>query len=184
MPCRPSGRVSVTRGHVAHRAIYRNIIRFFVSILSVGFRTDGLHTPSPKSFNWLLLFRQRTMGRIGAIFFIFLYLVAMIRPVGPLFTYVINQDYILEFLCINRDKPELECNGKCYLMQMIEEKNDDKGKNPPRIVMEDYPIGFVELQSLANVIVPEEYRAMGYLYDNKYSYRYSYLDFHPPAPIS
>ena len=39
--------------------------------------------------------------------FIFLYITAMLRPVMPLANYLINQDYIAEFLCINKDLPEL-----------------------------------------------------------------------------
>ena len=31
----------------------------------------------------------------------------------------LNQDYIAKVLCINRDKPELQCNGHCILMQKI-----------------------------------------------------------------
>lgn len=31
----------------------------------------------------------------------------------------INQDYIARVLCINRDKPELNCNGNCVLMQKL-----------------------------------------------------------------
>ena len=52
--------------------------------------------------------------------FVVLYVVALIRPIVPLLDYGLNYEYIAEVLCINTDKPELECNGKCYLTQEIQ----------------------------------------------------------------
>ena len=42
----------------------------------------------------------------------------------------LNQKYIAENLCVNKDKPWLHCNGKCYFMRKIKqaeekEKSDD-----------------------------------------------------------
>src|SRR5690606_19425672 len=36
----------------------------------------------------------------------------------------LNQDYISKVLCINRDKPELECEGQCVLMQKMKRTQD------------------------------------------------------------
>jgi hypothetical protein len=33
--------------------------------------------------------------------------------------YQINKTNIIAAFCINKDKPELECNGKCYLTQQL-----------------------------------------------------------------
>ncbi|WP_430615093.1 hypothetical protein [Flavobacterium sp. JP2137] len=41
------------------------------------------------------------------------------RPVFPVVSYFIDYDYIATVLCINRDKPELECHGKCHLMKEL-----------------------------------------------------------------
>jgi hypothetical protein len=45
----------------------------------------------------------------------------------------LNQQYIAENLCVNRFKPSLHCNGKCYFMRKVKqaEENDKKqsGKN-------------------------------------------------------
>ncbi len=48
----------------------------------------------------------------------------LIRPVLPYAEYVLNYEYISEVLCINQDKPELECDGKCYLRKQIEQQSD------------------------------------------------------------
>ncbi|EDP95466.1 hypothetical protein KAOT1_11101 [Kordia algicida OT-1] len=33
----------------------------------------------------------------------------------------LNIDYIIETYCINKDKPQLECNGKCHLATQLAE---------------------------------------------------------------
>lgn len=80
-----------------------------------------------------------------SIFFTFLYLAAMAKPVLPVFEYVINQDYIAEYLCVNKDRPMLNCNGKCYLSKMLQEEQNEKQQNLPAIDLKEYPIGFVEI---------------------------------------
>ena len=42
--------------------------------------------------------------------------------------YELNKTYISTILCENRDKPKLECNGKCFLKKKINqsEKQDQK----------------------------------------------------------
>lgn len=123
------------------------------------------------------------MKHIAPFFFTFLYLVAMFRPVVPVIEFIINQDYISEFLCINTDKPKLQCNGKCYLMQMIQEQEDEKRKNIPRIDFSKYPIGFITIS-----IIPQKktFRTCSLAFFNdteNYSYLYSFSDFHPPTFI-
>jgi hypothetical protein len=40
----------------------------------------------------------------------------------------LNQNYIISELCTNRDKPQLHCNGKCYLMRKLKQA-EQKEKN-------------------------------------------------------
>ena len=41
----------------------------------------------------------------------------------------LNQKYIAENLCVNKDKPWLHCNGKCYFMRKIKEAQDKEKSN-------------------------------------------------------
>jgi hypothetical protein len=38
----------------------------------------------------------------------------------------LNKDYIVKNLCENRFKPELKCNGKCYLAKQLHKVAEDK----------------------------------------------------------
>ncbi|SDX49030.1 hypothetical protein SAMN05444411_10651 [Lutibacter oricola] len=83
-----------------------------------------------------------------AIFFYFMYLLAMVKPIVPIMEYYANYDYIASVLCENRDKPFLDCNGKCYLQKQLD-KNDFKNSHDhnstiPSISLEDYPVSPVD----------------------------------------
>jgi len=45
-----------------------------------------------------------------------------------LLNYQLNKDFIAEFLCINRDKPKLRCEGKC---QINKQSNESEEKQSP-----------------------------------------------------
>lgn len=57
----------------------------------------------------------------------FLAVIMMVKALMIPVVYIdfkINQDYISRVLCINRDKPELKCNGHCVLMEKLKETQD------------------------------------------------------------
>jgi len=105
----------------------------------------------------------------------------MLRPVMPLANYLINQDYIAEFLCINKDKPDLECNGKCYLAEQLKEASAEKEKNLPAIAMEEYPIGIIAFTVFETTLGSETIPEVNFHYTNNYTFSYQNLVFHPPT---
>ena len=50
----------------------------------------------------------------------------------------LNRDFIIQNLCENKAKPELECAGKCYLKKKIQaaEKEVSNEKNTKKISLE------------------------------------------------
>ena len=88
------------------------------------------------------------MHRWIATYFAYLYILAMLKPVQPYVEYILNQDYIAEFLCINKNKPQLQCNGKCHLVKEIEKQQENNPLKPLSISLENYPIGFVNIYNI------------------------------------
>ncbi|WP_100612850.1 hypothetical protein [Confluentibacter lentus] len=43
--------------------------------------------------------------------------------------YGLNIDSIIEQYCINKNKPELQCDGKCYLAQQLNKASDTDENN-------------------------------------------------------
>lgn len=110
-------------------------------------------------------------------------MLAMLKPVMPVFDYVINQDYIAEYLCINKDKPAMDCNGKCYLMEMLEAENQQKKQNLPAIDLREYPIGFVNvlhIPALTHISIKPNINAF---YSQHYNFLFNHTLFHPPVSL-
>lgn len=47
--------------------------------------------------------------------------------------YDINHSYIATVLCVNRDKPMLHCDGKCYLKKELEQKAQNQNENQKEV---------------------------------------------------
>ncbi len=61
---------------------------------------------------------------------LFTVLFMLLKPFWPVVDYAVNYDYIVNFICENRDKPELQCNGTCYLTKELAEEASDADSNP------------------------------------------------------
>lgn len=106
----------------------------------------------------------------------------MLRPISPIIEYTLNQDYIATFLCINKDKPELQCNGKCHLAKELQklEKEEEKCF---RINLKEYPISTINSKKAIskNTISNKHHHILNFRYSNTYAYLFSHCIFHPPT---
>lgn len=58
------------------------------------------------------------------------------KPAFPFLEYVFNYEYIANVLCVNKEKVELNCNGKCYLMSKLAAESKEADKSEKRIPLE------------------------------------------------
>ena len=56
---------------------------------------------------------------------------------GAVAYYRINQDYIAKNLCVNRDKPMMNCNGQCFLAKKLKAAEDKEQKSTDRGPLDD-----------------------------------------------
>ena len=63
------------------------------------------------------------MKPIVSIFLIFLFLMQTFSSFVMDAAYFVNRSYVAKNLCINQNKPQLRCNGKCYLSKQIQKEN-------------------------------------------------------------
>ena len=47
--------------------------------------------------------------------------------------YQVNKNYISAFLCENKSKPELQCDGKCYMKKQLKATDENQSKFPVSI---------------------------------------------------
>ncbi len=95
--------------------------------------------------------------------------------------FLANNEYIKEVLCINKKKPKLSCNGKCYLMQQLKEQQSEQEQELPQLVHSNYEFVFFSFRE--NVL---EKRTRIYKENNfsphtqQYAYLLNWDVFHPP----
>lgn len=109
----------------------------------------------------------------------------LVKPVVPLLEYVINYDYIVKELCENKEKPVLQCNGKCHLAKQLAKAAED-----------EKPISSSKNQNLkqeVEILFYQDFKAVSFVkssvftnkdinadYQNLYSLTAIQSTFHPP----
>jgi len=74
------------------------------------------------------------MNATKAIFFLGLYLLALVHPAIPFIEYQVNKAYIVANLCENKDKPQVMCNGACHLKKQIQKQTDPEKQQPTTLI--------------------------------------------------
>nr|WP_236025577.1 hypothetical protein [Algoriphagus oliviformis] len=55
-------------------------------------------------------------------------------------SYELNKAYIIENFCVNKDKPMMNCDGKCYLAQQMKEAKEKRDANATHKFSTDFGI--------------------------------------------
>lgn len=90
-------------------------------------------------------------------FSILLFLSLAVRPImqfGAMTYYQLNMGEIIQKYCVNKTRPQLQCNGKCYLMKS--KKSSDTSVTPKIMLSEIFiPLFFesskIRIPSKVNV---------------------------------
>jgi len=117
-------------------------------------------------------------------FIVILALFMLFKPVIPVVEYVVFYDYIKNELCVNKDKPKLECNGKCHLKKELAKASDtsENGKDSKHFSVETSIVFYQEIEENFGL------KPLFYLHKSKitsnYNLSYSHLEtnsvFRPP----
>lgn len=125
-----------------------------------------------------------TVKKMAVIIIIVLFL----KPVFPVIDYMVNYDYISTVLCINKDKPELHCNGKCQLMKELANAADDDKPISTNKKTNTNTLNDLFVQEVNEYVFMTANKPVQYILNSKYTNLYSHLEvysiFHPPIFIS
>jgi len=125
-----------------------------------------------------------TVKKMAVIIIIVLFL----KPVFPVIDYMVNYDYISTVLCINKDKPELHCNGKCQLMKELANAADDDKPISTNKKTNTNTLNDLFVQEVNEYVFMTANKPVEYILNSKYTNLYSHLEvysiFHPPIFIS
>nr|WP_300568102.1 hypothetical protein [Flavobacterium sp.] len=109
-----------------------------------------------------------------------------LKPVFPVFEYVVNYDYIANVLCVNKAKPEMKCNGKCHLMKELAKASDAEtpSSQDKKTLHQEIEVLFLEKMivfQFSPVSSFEQEKEINSNYSNLYFQENSFSIFHPPT---
>jgi hypothetical protein len=95
--------------------------------------------------------------------------------------YQVNKDYIAKNICENRNRPEMKCEGRCYLCKKLRKEEKKDQENPERTAAAQSEVISTDLPTALpapsrHVLATEFPSVHEELYD-----RYIGSFFHPPA---
>lgn len=95
------------------------------------------------------IFAQYLTSTMRVLFSILLFASFAIRPAVQISTvlyYQLNIDTIIQKYCVNKERPSLNCNGKCYLMSQMKAKTQSSSTTPNSIIITEafIPLFFQE----------------------------------------
>lgn len=96
-------------------------------------------------------------------------------------SFLLNQSYIAENLCVNRDKPMMHCEGKCYLSKKINEQEKKDHSPVSRTEKFDVQVYFLPEAVAAPVAFELLPKPVSSTNDSEILSSFSSSIFHPPA---
>lgn len=109
-----------------------------------------------------------------------------LKPILPVIDYIVNYEYISKVLCENKDKPELNCCGKCHLKKELAKASE--GEKPIHSDKKDNSKQEVEVlffQDIKSLVLEQTYvqnkTSINYNYSNLYFRLNGCSVFHPPT---
>ena len=81
---------------------------------------------------------------LTSIFLIILILSGTSREMLIYASFKLNQKYIAENLCVDKDKPMSQCGGNCYLKEQLEKTQEKEMESPMPRYEYSLPIQFIE----------------------------------------
>lgn len=109
-----------------------------------------------------------TLILFGSLRVTFTYVYYELDPIG-----------FIERLCENKDKPELQCNGKCHLKKVAESSNNSQ-QEPSKYTSFKEIILFVVEKFKMNFISINRTGDIHSFYNNLYTFSGEYQIDHPP----
>ena len=115
-------------------------------------------------------------------FIVYIWLFTTILPTfsqwGTMAYYQINKAYITRVLCENRDKPQLNCNGKCYLARKLKAQQEKEDQQTAQLV-QNMPV----FQLFASQLTSFEFLQVHFLQAYQHVFPYHLATYQAPLSI-
>jgi len=123
------------------------------------------------------------LKRLTIWFLIFAVFAANFSLVFVYVGFKFNQQYIAANLCINRFKPSMHCNGKCYFMRKLKQAEDNDKKQAAKNSSSRLEMSFIQQPftiSFSESVIIDALSADFPIFNYQYTSRYLSSIFKPP----
>ncbi|WP_420603832.1 hypothetical protein [Flagellimonas sp.] len=124
--------------------------------------------------------RTKYNSVVFSALFVALVMVSNLRFSSMYLYYSIDREGFIEALCENTDRPELKCEGKCMLSQMLVSQDNEKELPMPLMGWEQVLFFLKEPSSYTVLDVKQTPKAY-FHYTNNYSFNFSCITYKPPT---
>lgn len=128
---------------------------------------------------------MKTFQQIGVVLVVgLLFLKSMVAPMLFL-DYELRKDFIIQNYCENKDRPELNCDGKCYLAKRLEKaQQEDEQQATNQFVSKLFSLEFHNSQNSSvthELCTTETEPSTNFFYQKRTTKSVVSQVFHPPA---
>ena len=124
------------------------------------------------------------MNRIIAISLSLLILSFAIKDLIIYAHFQLNRAYIEQQFCINKNRPEMNCHGSCFLNKTLKESKDQETKCPVSDKKEKTNTVYLfDISITPSVVTTSTTSVLFQEYQNGYRYLHCSNTFHPPELI-
>lgn len=99
--------------------------------------------------------------------------------------YELRKDFIIKNYCVNKNRPEMHCDGKCYLAKQIQKaEQEDEKQATNNFINKLLSLEVIQNTNLFDSYFQktpfEEKTATNYFYKNNLPHLHTFSFFHPP----
>jgi hypothetical protein len=118
---------------------------------------------------------------LSALILLFAFSLQTFYTAGVTVWFFANQKILAKNHCVNKARPQLKCDGKCFLAKKIREAEQKEEKQAPFQVkwVETAPCTLAYLHYKLDPVITKT--ITGYDVADHYSFRFLRFIFHPPA---
>ncbi|WP_439555625.1 hypothetical protein [Dyadobacter sp.] len=113
---------------------------------------------------------------------LYIWLLATILPTfsqwGTIAYYQINKEYITRVLCENRDKPQLHCDGHCFLAKKLKAQEAKKDQQTSERVQ-----NLPSLHLFASPLASFEFLQRTFIPNQQHTFRYHLAAYQAPLTV-
>lgn len=101
--------------------------------------------------------------------------------------YELRKEFIIKNYCVNKNRPELHCDGKCFLAKKIKAQTDKE----EQAALQNFIYKLLEINSFesqstfdfANVVEIKDFSVRNYLFAELSTLDFTSSFFHPPSIV-